>query len=233
MTQLTILNNMNKIKSYLIIGGMFIIFFFVSDYFNKKRENRILDLNQKFYHQELQGLKNNYAEYQFNNKEDLKSYLETTQSSFKNLSDKLDKQGIKIKNIRSMVSTVIDTKDTIINIVKLDSIYERLLAGKNFTVPIEYKSGCFFIKAELHFEDGTSIFRSLEESYNDTITYVTSDYRKPHRWLFGIKTTLFSRKLYKITLLNSCGDPVTIQVGGPANRKKSGKIINNSKQSKQ
>lgn len=219
-----------NIKNYLIIGGMLVIFFFVNDYFATQRENRMLDSNQKFYNEELSGLKNGFAEYQFNNKKDLESYLESTESSFKGLKDKLDNQDIKLRNIRNMVSTVINTRDTIINVVKLDSIYERLLSGKDFTVPIEYKSGCFFIKAELKFKDGTSEFRSLEETYNDTLTYVTSDHRKSHRWLFGIKTTLFSRKLYKITLFNSCGDPVTIQVGGPKNRKKSGRIINNEKQ---
>lgn len=214
-----------NIKTIGSVAGLFIIFFFVNNYFQNKREARILAGNAVAYEQQLLELKNSVAEFQFDSKNDLESYLSANEKLFKSLQEDLEEQDIKLKNIRTIIATTIDSRDTIVNVIKIDSLYNKILNREDYTVPIEYSSGCFYIKAEINFSDGSSEFRSLEEKYVDTLTHVTSDHRKSHRWLFGFKSTLFSRKMYKITLFNSCGGSKTILIGGPKNGSKKGALL--------
>ena len=89
--------------------------------------------------------------------------------------------------------------------MELDSLVKYLSALKPFKIPFQDKTECFWIKGEFEYNGEKYTININEREYNDTINHVTSWSRQKHRWLFGIKTGLFGKKITKVKLFNNCG----------------------------
>lgn len=170
--------------------------------------------NKTNFEQRLKEKESSFTEYQFKKERELETYLESTESQLKGLAEKLDEQNIKLKRVEKIVSTRVVLQDTTLNRVVLDSINSILeqlqFNGDELSYNIEDKTDCFEFKARVVFADGTVSHEVISRKAIDTINYVTHFTRKKHRWVFGIKTGLFGKKIYKVELFNNCGFSKTI-----------------------
>lgn len=199
-----------KIKSYLIIAGILALGIITNNYFDNKRELARQEFNEKNYLLELRAfkdsIKSTLIQYQFKTNSDLEGYLKATSTQLNGINEKLVEADIKLRQVTRIVSTTVTTRDTIINKISLDSLAEKLSSLKPFKLPFAELSDCFFIRGEFAFDGQSYEINLLEKKYTDTLTHVSSWERKKHRWLFGIKTGLFGKKVGKLTLFNNCGE---------------------------
>lgn len=195
---------MNQFKNVFILIAISSAIVIWKDYQKEKSERIRLEQNQINLISEVQEQKNMVLDYQFERKEFLK-YFDKTDNQLKGLKDKLLDNDIKLKRITKIVSNNVRVRDTIINKVVLDSLTEYLNALKPFKIPFQDKTECFWIKGEFEYNGEKYTININEREYNDTINHVTSWSRQKHRWLFGIKTGLFGKKITKVKLFNNCG----------------------------
>lgn len=207
---------MNNIKYILIAIGIILLTYFTTSYINLKDETKRKGDNFENILKEIkESTEKKLVEYSFKNDKELKEYLENTNSHLRGLDKKLDDAGIRIKQINKIVSTTIKVRDTNYNKIILDSInsiLDKLNRGEDLVFPFEDKTDCFQFNAKITFSDGTASVEVLNRSFNDTLTHVTSWEKKKHRWVFGIKTNWFGRKIAKVTLFNKCGYSQTIVI---------------------
>lgn len=199
----------------LVILGMAILLF-VNNYFATKREAKRQSFNNANLLKELQHFKDSMSsdlvQYQLKSKQELEAYLSSTNNQLNGLEQKLDEANVKLRKVTRIVSTTVNTRDTIINKINLDSLAQKLSTLQPFKLPFSDQTDCFFIKGEFEYDGQKYAINLLERQYTDTITHVASWERKKHRWLFGIKTGLFGKKTAKVTLFNNCGESKTIVI---------------------
>jgi hypothetical protein len=200
---------MNQFKNIFILIAISSAIVIWKDYQNEKNERIRLEKNQINLISEAQEQKNMVLDYQFERKEFLK-YFDKTDNQLKGLKQKLLDNDIKLKRITKIVSNNVRVRDTIINKVVVDSLTEYLNALKPFKIPFQDKTNCFFIKGEFEFDGKIHTINFTERKFNDTINQVTTWSRKKHRWLFGIKSGLFGKKIANVKLFSSCGTSQTI-----------------------
>lgn len=199
-------------KYILIIVGLALAIYFFVDYRNQRSERERESANYESALKELANVKNLLTTYQFENKTQLKEYVNSTNNQLNGVLEQLEENNIKLNRVTKIVSTTVHTRDTIINRIDLDSFASKLSMARPFKLPFEDKTDCFIIKGSFDFDGQTYSLNFKERTYNDTINHITSYERQKHRWLFGIKTGIFGRKVYKVTLVNSCGESKTIVI---------------------
>jgi hypothetical protein len=200
---------MNQFKNIFILIAISSAIVIWKDYQKEKSERIRLEKNQINLISEAQEQKNMVLDYQFERKEFIK-YFDKTDNQLKGLKEKLLDNDIKLKRITKIVSNNVRVRDTIINKVVLDSLTEYLNALKPFKIPFQDNTDCFFVKGEFEFDGKTHTINFTERKFNDTINQVTTWSRKKHRWLFGIKSGLFGKKIANVKLFSNCGTTQTI-----------------------
>ena len=200
-----------KIKSILIVALVGVAIWFFKSWQHRGDE---MTRNKTNFEQRLKEEQADFSEYQFKKDKELEAYLSSTENQLNGLLQKLEDQDIKLRRVEKIVSTRVVLKDTTLNRVVLDSINSILEAlqfnGDELSYDVEDKTDCFEFKARVVFADGTVTHEVLSRQAIDTINYVTHFERRKHRWLFGIKTGLFGKKIYKVDLFNNCGYSKTI-----------------------
>jgi hypothetical protein len=195
---------MGALKNIFILIAVSSCIVLWKDHQNEKNNRIRLEKNQINFISEIQEQKNIVLDYQFERKEFIK-YFDKTDNQLKGLKNALEKNDIRLKRITQIVSTTVNTRDTIINKVELDSLVKYLSALKPFKIPFDDKTDCFYVKGEFEYDGEKYTININERQYNDTINHVSSWSRKKHRWLFGIKSGLFGKKISEVTLFNNCG----------------------------
>lgn len=206
-------------KKYLILAAILLGAYFINDYFSTKKEEKREQANRENLQRELQNFKNDMIQYQADGKNELKEYMENTSGQLEGLQQDLKDNNIKLKQVRRIVSSTINYRDTTSTKIVLDSISNIIrMLSINDTVPkiikyaFEENNPCFWFKANLVIDDQELRVEINDRGYNDTITHV--GYMERRQWkLFGlIKTRMFGKKSAKVTLFNNCGESKTIVI---------------------
>ena len=142
------------------------------------------------------------AEVSFDKKE-MEDYL-TFEN--KDLKRKLINNDIKLNRIERIVSQKFRFKDTTSRLSSLSPMINNIRSGKPSKIPFEEKGKCFSIGGNIVYDGLDSLNLQINKRvYQDNLNNVTTWERKPHRWLFGIKTKIFGKKVGKVKVFNDCG----------------------------
>lgn len=149
----------------------------------------------------------NYAQKVLNRKE-IEEYL-TYQNQ--DLKKQLRSNNIKLNRIEKIMSQKYKFKDTTTQRKNISPIVKSVRNTKPISIPFHEKGKCFTVGGIIKYDGKDSLKLEINKrEFNNNFNYVSSWERKPHRWLFGIKTRLFGKKVGKVTILNDCGTSETI-----------------------
>lgn len=194
--------SLGNLKTLGIVAGIVSVIWFYKSWQNRGDEIIRLEANYK---NRLAEEKSHFSEYKLKKETELEQYLASTTNQLKGLQDQLDKTNIKLHQITRIVSTNVNVRDTIISVIDVDSLAQKIVLNKDFEVPILDVTDCFKFRAKFVFKDGKSSFEVLERQYNDTINYVSYWERKQWKFLF-IRSRLFGKKIAKVEIFNACNN---------------------------
>lgn len=149
----------------------------------------------------------NYAQKVLDKKE-IEDYL-TYQNQ--DLKSQLRSSNIKLNRIEKIINQKFRFQDTIAKRKNISSVVSGIKKAQAITVPFYEKGKCFSVGGTINYDGKDSLKLEINKrEFNNNFNYISSWERKPHRWLFGIKTRLFGKKTGKVTILNDCGTSKTI-----------------------
>lgn len=210
-------------KKYITIAGIIIACFLVNNYFTLKREAVRETSNRENLQKEILGFKNDMIQLRAGSDEEFEKYLDNTSDQLKGLKDKIKESDIKLKNILRVVSTSISYRDSVSNIIVLDSISLLVKSIKAqlrdplspvIVYPFEENNPCFWFKAKLIIDGEIFKIEIEDRGYNDTITHIGFLEKRQWKLLGIIKTRFLGKKIAKITMFNNCGDSKTFIIDG-------------------
>lgn len=151
-----------------------------------------------------------YAEFTLRNNKELMDILNINQQQIQDIKNKLIESNINIKNISKIVATDIKARDTVINVIDIDSLAYKIKTLQTFKIPFQDSTKCFYYKMELVYDNGRTEVHVLDRKFNDFSYDITTWERR--RWkLFGIiPTRIFGRKIYKVKFISNCSETKTL-----------------------
>ena len=172
-----------------------------ANYENQQKENadalRLLDSSYN-------SLENNFITYTFKKDQELSDYFNSNNNHLNGVSKKLEKANIDLKRVTGIISTLVNARDTIVSTINMDSLAHKINTLPSFAIPFLDKTDCFEITGKFNFESGNSSIILTNRKFTDTITRVDSWSRKKHRWVFGLKTGLFGKKILHRNEFSKC-----------------------------
>lgn len=190
------LKDIRYVLLILLLAGMGYIY---TDWREKIRELERVNLNQANIIR-LDSLK--IAEVSLDKKE-IQEYL-TFEN--KDLKRRLVNNNIKLNRIEKIVSQKFKFVDTAKRLASLSPMINNIRSGEPSKIPFEEKGKCFSIGGNIIYDGLDSLNLEINKRiYEDNLNNVTTWERKPHRWLFGIKTNWWGKRIGKVEVFNDCG----------------------------
>ena len=196
-----------KLKILLITIGLGVLFgaFKTYEYVKEDRKRvksnyeNLLKEREDAYAKKLDSIngvsQTKFVEYTFKKDKELLDYLNSSNNQLKGLEKMLDEANIKIKRLTDITSTVYRARDTIVSTISLDSLAQKINTLSEFSIPVLDKTDCFEIEGSFNFKDSKAQLNITNRKFTDTITTVDYWSRKKHRWVLGLKTGLFGKKI--------------------------------------
>ncbi len=141
-------------------------------------------------------------------KKEISDYL-TYQN--KGLKSQLQKSNVKLNRIEKIISQKYKFKDTLSKRKSISPIINSIRTAQPSLIPFYEKGKCFSVGGNIVYDGKDSLKLEINKrEFNNNFNYVSSWERKPHRWIFGIKTRLFGKKISKVNIFNDCGTSKTL-----------------------
>lgn len=131
----------------------------------------------------------------------------------KSLLDKLEKDGIKVNRLESVISQTLKYRDTTKKEKDISKIIEAIKSGRNSSETFETKDtlNCLGIKGKVEYNND-----KLKVIINETTFDNQSDnvvYWQRRQWSFlGIKTRILGKKEFTSKSYSNCGQTQTIKI---------------------
>lgn len=149
----------------------------------------------------------NYAQ-KILDKKEIEDYLNFQNTELKS---QLRSQGIKLRRIEKLIVQKHVFKDTIKKVKSISPIIASIQENKPDSISFKESGKCFSIGGKVVYDGKDSLgVHITNREYKNNYSYTGTWERKPHRWLFGIKTRLFGKKVSKVTINSDCGETETL-----------------------
>lgn len=198
------MNILNNIKTYGAIALVVVAFFAIRYFINLKNDFNRLSSNQSQLIELMKNSANQVTQLELNNKE-LQEYLKANEIEFSKVLNQIDENNIRLRRIQNIISNRVSVKDTVVSIIKMDSIIRPIQENKSIIYPFVDSTKCFITKGNFTYENGSASLNITNREFNDTIQILKYKERRPWKLLF-FKTRLFGKLVSKDTVLSNCGN---------------------------